>query len=57
MKNIPIRLTAFFLVFILLSDFGSAFSAHTEYADIKGHWAESTLIRALDDGLIEAAGD
>jgi lipoprotein-anchoring transpeptidase ErfK/SrfK len=57
MKKIFRRLTVSVLVFILLVSLGSAFAVRTDYADIQGHWAENTLIRALNDTLIDAAGD
>ena len=57
MKKIFGRLITSVLVFILLSGIGSAFAVYPDYTDIKGHWAENTLIRALNDSLIEGAGD
>lgn len=57
MRNFCNRLIAFFLVVILLSGLGSALAVRTDYADIQGHWAEATLIRALNDTLIVGTGD
>lgn len=57
MKNLFRRLTAFLLVFILLSCLSHAFAVRPDYAGIQGHWAENTLLRALNDELIGGAGD
>lgn len=57
MRNFWNRLIALFLVTILLSGLGGALAVGTDYADIKGHWAEATLIRALNDTLIVGTRD
>jgi hypothetical protein len=57
MRKLLNRLTAAILVFTLFSGFGGALAAPTDDPDITGHWAESTLRRALDDALIDGAGD
>jgi lipoprotein-anchoring transpeptidase ErfK/SrfK len=57
MKSLFRRLTAFLLAFILLSCLSHAFAVRSDYADIRGHWAENALLRALNDRLIEDTGD
>ncbi len=52
MKIIFNRLVATILILVLLSSLGTALAVGTDYADIKGHWAETTLIRAINDTLI-----
>lgn len=56
MKKIIGRLVSFALCLILLTGTGSAIAVGAGYSDIRGHWAESTLLRALNDTLIEDAG-
>jgi lipoprotein-anchoring transpeptidase ErfK/SrfK len=61
MKNLFSRLTASILIFILIFNAVSTFGVRAETAaaaayDIKGHWAEAVLTRALSDALIDRSG-
>ncbi len=56
MKNIFRRLMAFILILFILSGLGNAFAVHSGYDDIRGHWAENTMLRALNDALLEDTG-
>lgn len=57
MKKLFHRLTAFIFILVLLSGLGQAFAVDTDYVDVKGHWAENTLLRAVSDALIKGEGN
>ena len=44
------RIGIIILVYIIVS--GNAYSAEAEFSDIAGHWAENTIIKWKDSGLI-----